>query len=182
MSMTTEDPRLGGQEVQRIVFDEDQVQARVRALGKEVSAAYSAEDRLLVVGLLKGSFLFLADLVRAVELPLHVDFLVASSYGEAKVSSGDVRLLYDPEASMEGRAVLLVEDIVDSGTTLDRLLPRLQARDPSSLDVCTLLHKRLAHMVHEPRWVGFDAPDEFLVGYGLDYAEAFRHLPYVASL
>ena len=98
------------------------------------------------------------------------------------MSSGDVRLLYDPAASLEGRAVVIVEDIVDSGTTLDRLIPRLRARNPSSLEVCALLHKRLTRLANEPRWVGFDAPNEFLVGYGLDYAEDFRHLPYIASL
>ena len=182
MSVKSEDPRLGGQEIRRIAFTEEQVQARVRELGREITLAYAGDEPLLVVGLLKGSFLFMADLVRAIDLQLHVDFLVASSYGEEKVSSGDVRLLYDPEASMQGRPVLLVEDIVDSGTTLARLLPRLQARDPSSLDVCTLLHKRIATLAREPRWVGFDAPNEFLVGYGLDYAEDFRHLPYIASL
>ncbi len=154
----------------------------MREMGAEISSAYEASDRLLLIGLLKGSFLFLADLARAIDLPLHVDFMVASSYGVGRMSSGDVRLLYDPEASLKDRAVILVEDIVDSGTTLARLIPRLQARDPASLDVCALLHKRLKPLDHEPRWVGFDAPNEFLVGYGLDHAEDFRHLPYIASL
>ena len=124
----------------------------------------------------------MADLVRAIDLPLHVDFMVASSYGDDTVSSGDVRLLYDAEVSLRDRAVLLVEDIIDSGTTLNRLLPRLAARGPSRLDVCALLHKRLTRLDPPARWVGFDAPNEFLVGYGLDYAEDFRHLPYIASL
>lgn len=171
-----------GRVPQRVVFSADQIADRVRVLGAEISAAYRPEDRLLILGLLKGSFIFMADLVRAMSLPHQVDFLVASSYGAGKVSSGDVRLLYDPASSLEGRAVLLVEDIVDSGTTLRRLIPRLQARDPSSLDVCALLHKRLKVVDPEPRWVGFNAPNDFLVGYGLDYAEDFRHLPYVASL
>jgi hypoxanthine phosphoribosyltransferase len=182
MPTLTENNQLGGQKLRRIVYSEDVVQARIRELGAEISEAYSASDRLLVVGLLKGSFLFLADLVRAIDLPLHVDFLVASSYGTAKRSSGDVRLLYDPEASLQERAVILVEDIVDSGATLNRLIPRLEARDPTSLNVCALLHKRLTLLDREPRWVGFDAPNEFLVGYGLDYAEDFRHLPYIASI
>ena len=182
MPNLTENTQLGGQALKRIVFTEEMVQARVRAMADEISSAYTAADRLLVVGLLKGSFLFMADLVRAIELPLHVDFLVASSYGSNKVSSGDVRLLYDPEASLQDRAVILVEDIVDSGATLNRLIPRLMARNPTSLEVCALLHKRLVTLDREPRWVGFDAPNEFLVGYGLDYAEDFRHLPYIASL
>jgi hypoxanthine phosphoribosyltransferase len=167
---------------QRVVFSAEQIARRVAELGSEISSYYGEEDRLLVLGLLKGSFIFMADLVRAIPLPHQVDFLVVSSYGSGKVSSGDVRLLYDPASSLQGRAVLVVEDIVDSGTTLRRLLPRLEARDPTSLEVCALLHKRLEVLDPEPRWVGFDAPNDFLVGYGLDYAEDFRHLPYVASL
>lgn len=182
MPTLTEDTQLGGQELKRIVFTEDDIRQRVAVMGQEITDTYSASDRLLLLGLLKGSFLFLADLARAIHLPLHVDFMVASSYGAGQVSSGDVRLLYDPEASLKGRAVILVEDIVDSGTTLKRLMPRLAAREPSSLEVCTLLHKRLENVEVEARWVGFDAPHEFLVGYGLDYAEDFRHLPYIASL
>lgn len=182
MTTFTEDTRLGGQELKRVVYTREEIQARVEALGASISETYSAADRLLLIGFLKGSFIFLADLARAIDLPLHVDFLVASSYGTGTESSGDVRLLYDPEASLKGRAVVLVEDIVDSGTTLERLVPRLEARGPTSLEVCTLLHKRIAENGPEPRWVGFDAPNEFLVGYGLDYAEDFRHLPYVASL
>ena len=173
---------MGGRAIERVVFTPEQVQDRVRALAGEITEAYAPEDRLLVIGFLKGSFLFMADLVREIQLPLHVDFLVASSYGDEKESSGDVRLLYDPPSSLEGRAVLLVEDIVDTGTTLQRLLPRLEARGPRSLEVCTLLHKRLKTEGIEPRWVGFDAPNVFLVGYGLDHAEDFRHLPYIASL
>ena len=182
MPTHSEDTRLGGQELKRIAFSADDVQGRIRELGREITAAYTASDRLLVLGLLKGSFLFVADLVRAIELPLQVDFMVAASYGTDKVSGGDVRLLYDPAASLKGRSVLVVEDIIDSGNTLTRLIPRLQARDPSSLEVCALLHKRLTTLDPEARWVGFDAPNEFLVGYGLDYAEDFRHLPYIASL
>jgi hypoxanthine phosphoribosyltransferase len=174
--------QLGGRAVKRIVFSEEDVRARVSELAQEISEAYSDDDRLLVLGLLKGSFMFTADLVRRIELPLQIDFMVVSSYGKEKTSSGDVRLHYDPASSLEGRAVLLVEDIVDSGTTLERLIPRLKARNPSSVEVCTLLHKRAPSAAHEPRWVGFDAPNEFLVGYGLDHAEDFRHLPYIASL
>jgi hypoxanthine phosphoribosyltransferase len=180
--LQTHDPKLGDQKLRRVVYSAQEIRERVVELGAEISAAYTESDRLLVVGLLKGSCIFLADLVREIALPLHLDFLVASSYGTKKVSSGDVRLLYDPASSLEGRAVLIVEDIVDSGTTLKRLLPRLAARGPSSLDVCALLVKSAASGDVEPRWVGFDAPNEFLVGYGLDFAEDFRHLPYIASL
>jgi hypoxanthine phosphoribosyltransferase len=174
--------QLGGRALRRIVFTEDEIDERVTALGEEISDAYTADDRLLVVGVLKGSFVFMADLVRRIGLPIHTDFLVASSYGDGTVSSGHVQLLYDPGSPFDGRAVMLVEDIVDSGTTLKRLVPRLEARGAKCVDVCTLLHKGLTSPGIEPRWVGFDAPNEFLVGYGLDHAEDFRHLPYIASL
>lgn len=174
--------RLGDQKIARIVYSEEEIRARVAAMGEEIAAHYGPDADLLVLGLLKGSFIFVADLVRAIDRPLHVDFLVASSYGNATVSSGTVRLLYDPEAEFEGRDVVIVEDIIDSGTTLERLVPMLQARNPRSLEICTLLHKRLTTLSREARWVGFDAPSEFLVGYGLDYSENFRHLPYIASL
>ncbi|HSW31728.1 MAG TPA: hypoxanthine phosphoribosyltransferase [Longimicrobiales bacterium] len=182
MPHLTEDSQLGGQAIRRVVHSAEAIQARVRELAGDISRSFTAADRLLLVGTLKGSFVFLADLVRAIDLPLHVDFVLASSYGAGKVSTGEVRLLYDPSAELKGRAVILVEDIVDSGATLNRLIPRLEAREPTSLDVCTLLHKHLSPVDREPRWVGFDAPDEFLVGYGLDFAEDFRHLPYIASL
>lgn len=174
--------QLGGRELGRIIFSEDAIEARVNELGEEISGAYTPDDRLLVVGVLKGSFVFMSDLVRRIRLPIHTDFLIASSYGDDTVSSGDVQLLYDPGSSFQGRVVLLVEDIVDSGTTLKRLVPRLEARGAKRVDVCTLLHKGLTSPGIEPRWVGFDAPKDFLVGYGLDHAEDFRHLPYIASL
>ena len=145
-------------------------------------AAYP-DGELLVLGLLKGSFIFLSDLVRHINRPIHVDFLVASSYGDGTVSSGTVRLLYDPETELEGKHILLVEDIVDTGRTLNRLMKVLGERRPASLEICALLHKHIAEeLEYETRFVGFDAPHEFLVGYGLDHAEDFRHLPYIASL
>jgi|SRR5690625_456686 len=175
--------RMGGLALKRIVYDEDQVAARVAEMGAAITEAYPADEELLVLGLLKGSFIFLADLVRQIERPLYVDFLVASSYGSSTTSSGEVRLLYDPEADLEGKHVLLVEDIIDSGTTLNRLVPLLEERRPRSLELCALLHKRIAkELVREPRWVGFDAPSEFLIGYGLDFSENYRNLPFVASL
>ncbi len=176
------DPRLSGRSLKRVAFDEATIQRRVAELGREITEAYPDGD-LLVLGLLKGSFIFLSDLVRHIVRPLHVDFLVASSYGEGTVSSGTVRMLYDPETELKGKDILLVEDIVDSGRTLDKLLAILGERQPRSLEICALLHKRIAHELHhEVKFVGFDAPPEFLVGYGLDHAENFRHVPYIASL
>ena len=176
------DPRLEGRALRRIVYDAPEIARRVRELGAEITAAYP-DGELLVLGLLKGSFIFLSDLVREINRPLHVDFLVAASYGDATVSSGHVRLVYDPETKLEGKHILLVEDIVDTGRTLNRLMELLRARNPRSLDICALLHKHIAEeLKYETRFIGYDAPHEFLVGYGLDHAESFRHLPYIASL
>jgi hypoxanthine phosphoribosyltransferase len=181
-AISTADPRLDGRPVKRIAFDSEQIARRVRELGAEITAMYP-DGELLVLGLLKGSFIFLGDLVRNIERPIQVDFLVASSYGNGTSSSGEVRLVYDPETKLEGKHILLVEDIVDSGRTLNRLMDLLSARRPQSLEICALLHKNIAEHLHYPvRLVGFDAPSEFLVGYGLDHAENFRHLPYIASL
>jgi hypoxanthine phosphoribosyltransferase len=173
--------RTGGRELAGIEFDASAIAARVTELGREITAHY-ATGQLLVVGLLKGSFIFMSDLVRAIRRPHQVDFLVAASYGRGTTSSGEVRLLYDPETELAGRHLLLVEDIVDSGTTLNRLVRLLRKRGPVSLEICALLHKRLAPRLElEPRFLGFDAPSTFLVGYGLDHAEDFRHLPFIAS-
>lgn len=174
--------RTGGTKLARVVWDEATIAAKVRELGAEITTAFP-DGELLVLGLLKGSFIFLSDLVRAIERPLQVDFLVASSYGDDTVSSGKVRLLYDPATRLEGKHILLVEDIVDTGRTLNRLVTPLRERHPRSLDICALLHKHVAEqLVCEPAFIGFDAPPAFLVGYGLDHAENFRHLPYIASL
>lgn len=175
--------RTGGRELQRIVYPPEQIAGRVREMGAEITAAYPKDEPLLVLGLLKGSFIFLSDLVREIARPLQVDFLVASSYGTRTTTSGEVRLLYDPEAKLADRHVIVVEDIIDSGTTINRLMPLLEARGPRSLEMCALLHKHIApHMVKEPKWVGFDAPNEFLIGYGLDHSEDFRNLPFIGSL
>ena len=176
------DPRLLGRAVKRIAYGAPEIAQRVHALGEEITAAYP-DGELLVLGLLKGSFVFLADLVRQIRRPLQVDFLVASSYGDATQSSGIVNLVYDPETILAKKHILLVEDIVDSGRTLSRLVDVLQTRGPKSIEICAMLHKHIATELRYPtRFVGFDAPNEFLVGYGLDHAEDFRHLPYVASL
>jgi hypoxanthine phosphoribosyltransferase len=174
--------RTGGRPVKSIVFDEATLAARVRALGAEITEAYP-DGELLVLGLLKGSFIFLSDLVRTIERPIQVDFLVASSYGDSKVSGGTVRLLYDPETRLEGKHILLVEDIIDTGKTLQRLMTLLGGRRPRSLAICALLDKKLASATRpELRFVGFRAPPAFLVGYGLDHAENYRHLPFIADL
>jgi hypoxanthine phosphoribosyltransferase len=176
------DPRLGGRPVARIVFDKATIAARVRELGAQITDSYRDGD-LLVLGLLKGSVIFFSDLIREIARPLQVDFLIASSYGSGTESSGTVHLVYDPETRLEGKHILLIEDIVDSGRTLNRLMGVLRARRPSSLEICALLHKHIAAELQDPvKFVGFDAPHEFLVGYGLDHAENFRHLPYIASL
>ena len=181
-STTTRPKQTGGRELGRIVFDQETIAARVAELGREITAAYPDGD-LLVLGLLKGSFIFLGDLVRQIDRPIQVDFLVAASYGSSTVSSGDVRLLYDPETRLDGKHILVVEDIVDTGRTLNRLLTILAARRPRSLEICALLHKHIAaNLGREVKFVGFDCPPEFIVGYGLDHAENFRHLPYIASL
>jgi hypoxanthine phosphoribosyltransferase len=174
--------RTGGREIADVAFEAETIAARVAALGREITGYYPEGD-LLVLGLLKGSFIFLGDLVRAILRAHQVDFLVAASYGKGTTSSGDVRLLYDPETALGGKHILLVEDIVDSGNTLNRLVRLLRQRGPLSLEICALLHKRIAPALElEPRFVGFDAPPLFLVGYGLDHAEDFRHLPFIASL
>ena len=174
--------RTGGRNMKSIVFDEDAIARRVTELGDEITAAYP-DGELLVLGLLKGSFIFLSDLVRKIERPIHVDFLVASSYGSGTVSSGNVRLLYDPETELGGKHILLVEDIIDTGRTLKRLVALLRERRPRSLAICALLDKHVApDPPAELRFVGFDAPPAFLVGYGLDHAENFRHLPFIGDL
>ena len=176
------DPRLQGRAVKRVAFSAEEIARRVKELGHAVGEAYP-DGELLVLGLLKGSFIFVSDLVREVRRPLQIDFLVVSSYGTETVSSGNVRLVYDPQAELRGHHILLVEDIVDSGRTLGRVMEVLREREPASIEVCALLDKnKSTYLSHPPRFVGFDAPNEFLVGYGLDHAENFRHLPYIASL
>jgi hypoxanthine phosphoribosyltransferase len=146
---TTADPRLLGRTVRQIVYRKEEIAKRVRELGAEITASYP-DGELLVLGLLKGSFIFLSDLVREIERPLQVDFLVASSYADGTESSGNVRLLYDPETELEGKDILLVEDIVDTGRTLSRLMDLLRARNPRSLEICALLHKHIATELRYP--------------------------------
>lgn len=172
----------GDREISEITYEASTIARRVEELGLEIGEAYP-DGELLVVGLLKGSFIFLADLVRQIPRPHHVDFLVVSSYGSETTSSGNVQLLYDPETRLEGKHILLTEDIIETGNTLNRLVRLLRQRGPASLEICALLHKHTApHLELDARFVGFDAPRAFLVGYGLDHAEDFRHLPFVATI
>ncbi len=170
--------------LRRIVFSQREIAGRVRELGREIDAFYPADDELLVIGLLKGAFVFVSDLVRAIDRPsLKIDFLTAALYEQGTDASGEVRVLQDMGSPISGRHVLLVEDVVDSGKTLNRIGDLLSRRSPRSLEVCAFLHKRLAaELRYEPRWVGFDAPAEWLVGYGLDLAERYRHLPFVGAV
>ncbi len=164
-----------------VVAAED-LQRRVLELADAVSADYEGRD-LLLIGVLKGAVFFLADLMRALRIHCEVDFMAISSYGSSTKSSGVVRILKDLDAAIDGRHVLIVEDIIDSGLTLQYLLRNLAGRGPASLEVCALLRKPSSAQVQlAPRYVGFEIPDRFVVGYGLDHAERYRALPYVAVL
>jgi hypoxanthine phosphoribosyltransferase len=165
-----------------ILVQPDELQHRVRELARAIDRDYDGEE-LLLIGVLKGAFFFLADLMRHLETPCEVDFMAVSSYGSSTDSSGVVRILKDLDAPLEGRHVLIVEDIVDSGLTLQYLMRTLETRGPASLEVCALLTKPERRKVDMPaRYVGFEIPDKFAIGYGLDYAERYRNLPYVATL
>jgi hypoxanthine phosphoribosyltransferase len=165
-----------------ILVQPDELSHRVRELGAEISRDY-ADRELLLVGVLKGAVFFLADLMRHIDVPCEVDFMAVSSYGSSTDTSGVVRILKDLDAPLEGRHVLIVEDIVDSGLTLQYLMRTLETRGPASLEVCALLTKPERRLVETPaRYVGFEIPDKFAIGYGLDYAERYRNLPYVATL
>jgi hypoxanthine phosphoribosyltransferase len=166
----------------KILVQQDDLAHRIRQLGEEVSADYAGRE-LFLVGVLKGAVFFLSDLMRHLEVECQVDFMAVASYGSSTDSSGVVRILKDLDVSIEGRDVLIVEDIVDSGLTLSYLLRTLAARDPASLEVCALLTKPERRKVDLPiRYVGFEIPDRFAIGYGLDHAERYRNLPYVAEL
>jgi hypoxanthine phosphoribosyltransferase len=171
------DPAIG-----EILVQADDLQHRVRELGAEISRDYEGRN-LVLVGVLKGAVFFLSDLMRNIEIPCEVDFMAVASYGSATDSSGVVRILKDLDAAIEGRDVLIVEDIVDSGLTLQYLLRSLGARNPATLEVCALLTKPERRKVELPtRYVGFEIPNRFAIGYGLDHGERYRNLPYVAAL
>ena len=159
------------------------IAARVETLAREITAHFAGTDKLVVVGLLRGSFVFIADLVRELDLPVEVDFLEASSYGDALQSSREVRILKDLRGEIAGRDVLVVEDIVDTGFTLTHVLHLLRARGPARLKVCALLDKPSRREVPiRADWTGFEIPDEFVVGYGIDYAQRNRNLPFIGKV
>lgn len=165
-----------------ILVQPDDLHHRVRQLGRQISEDYAGREPLLIC-VLKGAVFFLADLMRAIDVPCEVDFMAVASYGSATQSSGVVRILKDLDASIEDRDVIIVEDIVDSGLTLQYLLRNLTARGPASLAVCALLTKPERLQVDlSPKYVGFEIPDRFAIGYGLDHGERYRNLPYVAAL
>ena len=168
--------------VGEILIEEDALQARISELGQEISKAYEGRD-LLLVGVLKGAVFFMADLMRELTVPCEIDFMAISSYGAATDSSGVVRILKDLDVNIAGRDVLVVEDIIDSGLTLSYLMRSLRARKPASLEICALLTKPDRREIEVPvRFVGFEIPNRFVIGYGLDFAERYRNLPYVAVL
>ena len=169
-------------DIEEIVVSADQIDDRIAELAKEIDADYDDREPVLV-GILKGAAMFMSDLARALERPTRMEFMAVSSYGSGTQSSGVVRILKDLDFDIAGEHVLIVEDIIDSGLTLSWLLKNLQARDPASISIVTLLRKPDAVKVHiDVNYVGFDIPSEFVVGYGLDYAERYRDLPYIGRL
>jgi len=170
------------QAVGEVLVDEEALAARVAELGAEVSADYVGRD-LLLIGVLKGAVFFMADLMRSITVPCEIDFMAISSYGASTDSSGVVRILKDLDINIEGRHVLVVEDIIDSGLTLSYLVRNLESREPATLEVCALLTKPERREIEvEVRYVGFEIPNRFVIGYGLDFAERYRNLPYVGVL
>ena len=168
--------------VKEVLFSADELEKRVKELGEQITADYKSKE-LLVIGVLKGANVFLADLIRHIELPLEIDFIAAASYGSSTESSGVVRLLKDLDYPIENRHVLLVEDLIDTGLTLHYLAENLKARQPASFQICTLLDKPERRKVSmEVDYKGFDIPDEFIVGYGIDFNQKYRNLSYIATL
>jgi len=166
-----------------VMISQQEIAAKVAELGKLIEARYKDSDNLLMVALLRGSVVFLADLSRAVDLPLSMDFMTVSSYGSSMESTRDVKILKDLTENIKGRDVIIVEDIIDTGNTLSKVVEILSIREPRSLTLCTLLDKPSRREVKvDVDWIGFSIPDEFVVGYGIDYAERYRNLPYVAKV
>lgn len=170
------------QDVCRILISEEELQKKVTEIGEQISRDYAGKQ-LLLVGILKGSIVFMADLMRAIKIPARIDFMAVSSYGSGVKTSGVVKIIKDLDINLEGYDVLIIEDILDSGMTLSYLVELLKSRNPSSVEICTLLDKPERHKVEvDLKYKGFTIPDEFVIGYGLDYAEKYRNLPFVGIL
>ncbi|WP_371373381.1 hypoxanthine phosphoribosyltransferase [Thalassotalea aquiviva] len=165
------------------LISQDDIRHRIQELGQEISAFYQNSNDLVMIGLLRGSFVFMADLARAITVNHSVDFMTASSYGNTMASSRDVRILKDLDDDIKGKDVLLIEDIIDTGNTLKKVTEILSLRDPKAIHICTLLDKPSRREVPlDVDWVGFEIPDEFVVGVGIDYAQKYRHLPYIGKV
>ena len=166
-----------------VLIKEDEIRDRIKSLSKEINLFYKNSKKLLVVGLLRGSFVFIADLSREINIPVEVDFMTVSSYGNSMSSSQNVRILSDLNTDIKNIDVLLVEDIIDTGYTLYQVIKLLKGRKPNSLEVCCLLNKSSRRETNlNVKWSGFDIPDEFVVGYGIDYAQNNRNLPYIGKV
>ncbi|MDP9500692.1 hypoxanthine phosphoribosyltransferase [Bisgaard Taxon 45] len=168
-----------------ILISEQDVRARIQTLGREITQYYqqNSVEKVIVVGLLRGSFMFMADLVRELHLPVEIEFMTTSSYGSGMTTNHDVKISKDLDGDIKGEHVLIVEDIIDTGYTLQKVREILKLRDPASLSICTLLDKPSRREVEVPvEWVGFSIPDEFVVGYGIDYAQRYRNLGYIGHV
>jgi len=166
-----------------VMISKAEIEQKVAELGAQIQAHYQGSENLLMVALLRGSAIFMSDLCRAVDLPMSIDFMTASSYGDSTQSSRDVKIVQDLNERIEGRDVIIVEDIIDTGNTLSKVVDMLKLREPKSLTLCTLLDKPSRREVKvDVDWIGFSIPDEFVVGYGIDYAQKYRNLPYIAKV
>ncbi|MBU5677268.1 hypoxanthine phosphoribosyltransferase [Alkaliphilus sp. MSJ-5] len=170
-------------DVEEILFSKEDISRKVKELGEKISKDYNRDDEVVVVGVLKGANVFMADLIREIDIPVYIDFMAVSSYGYSTESSGIVRILKDLDLEIEGKHVLIIEDIIDTGLTLKYLTDNLKSRNIKSLKICTLLDKPKRRKCDlNIDYIGFEIPDKFIVGYGIDYGEKYRNLPYVASL
>lgn len=169
-------------DIKEVLIDEITLQNKIQELGLQITEDYKGKD-LLIVCVLKGAVVFVSDLIKQIKLPLEIDFMAVSSYGNSTKSSGVVRILKDLDKDIKGKDLLIVEDIIDSGLTLAYLVDNLKSRDPNSIEICTLLNKKEGRKTEiDVKYLGFDIPDEFVIGYGLDYAEKYRNIPYISIL
>ncbi len=174
---------MRNEDIREILISEEEIKLKVEEIGKRITKDYSDKDNIVVIGILKGSLPFMADLIRAIKLPVEIDFMSVSSYGNGTETSGSIKIRKDIDRDIRDKNVIIAEDIIDSGVTLSNLIKLLYERAPKSVEICTLANKaerRIADI--DVKYIGFDIPDEFVVGYGLDYAEKYRNLPYIGVL